>query len=132
MQTATFTRVSFKDGLRSGKGKLTYSDGSVFEGEFLYGRKNGYGVYSGENTSYEGYFKDDLKEGHGKHLFVNGDSYEGEYKNDMRNGRGIYTWADGGYYDGEFKDNIQHGEGVRVYASGVTQEGRFENGLFVG
>ena len=36
---------------RNGKGKLTYNDGSYYEGTFVDGEKNGEGLYTRKNGS---------------------------------------------------------------------------------
>ena len=41
---------------------------------------------------------------------VNGDVYDGEYKDDKRNGRGKHTYANGDVYDGEWKDDKKKDE----------------------
>ena len=42
-----------------GKGKFTGKNGETYEGEYLNGLKNGYGVFSWcDGRIYEGYFKD--------------------------------------------------------------------------
>ena len=44
-----------KDDLKNGIGKLTISNGDVYEGEWAYGKKTGRGVYSFKNKEkYEG------------------------------------------------------------------------------
>ena len=49
-------------GLRSGKGKMTYSDDSVYEGEWAAGKRSGSGVYTYANgDKYRGEWADDLK-----------------------------------------------------------------------
>ena len=51
----------FKNDLFNGKGQLIYKDGTVYDGEFINGKKNGYGIIlypSGLKT--EGKFKDDV------------------------------------------------------------------------
>ena len=50
--------TDFAHGLRNGKGRYQYPDGSVYEGEY----------------------KNDKKHGKGKFLYSNGDTYEGSYK----------------------------------------------------
>ena len=64
--------VSFK---AHGFGKLTkYKDGEY-------------------ESTYEGEFKNDKKEGNGKYTFPNGSIYEGEWKNDVAFGKGKITPA---------------------------------------
>ena len=72
-----------------GQGKLTYSNGNVYEGEFKKG----------------------LPEGQGKQTFLSGDVYEGAFKNGYREGQGKYTFANGDvYYEGEWKNDDPEGE----------------------
>ena len=61
------------NGQMSGNGKMTYSDGSVYEGKFFENKKNGMGIYTwGEGGKcYVGEWKNDLMDGNGK--FLNGD-----------------------------------------------------------
>lgn len=52
------------------KGKLSFKDGSVYDGSFREG----------------------LRHGKGKQTFPNGDEYTGEFKNDMLIGHGTRTY----------------------------------------
>ena len=54
------------DGRRHGRGKYTYSNGGVYEGEW----------------------KNNKRHGRGKDIFSNGKVYEGEYKDGKRHGLG--------------------------------------------
>ena len=44
----------------------------------------------------------------------NGDTYEGEYKDDIRNGFGIYKYKDGNRYEGEWKNDQKNGKGKEL------------------
>jgi hypothetical protein len=44
---------------------------------------------------YEGDFRSNKLEGHGKYTLSNGDAYEGELKQNMMHGYGICTYANG-------------------------------------
>jgi hypothetical protein len=47
-----------------GKGKLTYANGSYYEGEFVNGKKHGKGVtYFTSDTFHKGYYKEGKSEG---------------------------------------------------------------------
>ena len=61
------------NGQMCGNGKMVYSDGSIYEGNFFENKKNGLGVYTwGEGGKcYVGEWKNDLMDGNGK--FLNGD-----------------------------------------------------------
>ena len=53
-------------------------------------------------TSYEGGFKNNLKDGIGLFKFEDGSQYYGEWKDDHKSGRGTYTWTDGMKFEGSF------------------------------
>jgi len=54
-----------------GKGKITYADGSYFEGDLIDGKMHGNGKYFWESTGhwYEGEYKFNFKDGLGKYYF---------------------------------------------------------------
>ena len=68
----------WKNGLRDGKGKQIWSDGSVFTGDWLEDKAHGYGI---------------LKS-------ATGDYYEGEWKYDKTNGKGTFIQYNGSKYIG--------------------------------
>ena len=89
----------YKDGLRDGRGTLTYADGRMYVGEFKDGLKHGQGTYTWANgDQYVGEFKDDIIYGQGTYTWANGAQYVGEFKEDNINGHGTYTWANGEKY----------------------------------
>jgi hypothetical protein len=56
-----------------GSGKFKWSDGSYYEGEYMFGKKHG----------------------HGKFLFSNGKMYRGMWIDGKQNGKGVLTDKDG-------------------------------------
>jgi hypothetical protein len=114
--------------LRHGHGKLTYSNGDIFEGEFKNGKKYGHGKYMYKNGDvYEGEYKDGEKHGHGKCVYKNGDVYEGEYKDGKKYGHGKCVYKNGDVYEGEYKDDKKHGYGKYVCKNGDVYKGEFKN-----
>ncbi|GAB1462092.1 hypothetical protein [Pedobacter sp.] len=91
------------DGKKYGKGKLTYANGDVFEGEFA---------------------NDKIFDG--KYYFANGDTKEGQFW--WRNAIMKYTWKNGNIYEGQFIDNKRTGLGKYTLVDGTTQEGWYEDG----
>ena len=88
------------------QGKLIYSDGSKFEGEFKDGEKHGQGKYISPNGSkYEGEYKDSKYHGQGKFTSPDGSSYEGQWKDGKYHGQGTYTFSDGGKGIGDFRED---------------------------
>ena len=69
--------------IRSGNGKQTTTDGSVYDGEWANDKMNGKGTLSHQS----------------------GAVYEGDFVKNQFHGRGKYTWPNGSYYDGDFIEN---------------------------
>jgi hypothetical protein len=121
------------DSIPCRNGKIEYIDGSVYEGTFKSGKKNGYGLltYGTSGDCYEGKFVGDRKQGKGK--YVSGDkktSYDGEWLEDLPSGFGKMAYADGSSYDGFFVKGAKCGSGTYVdIASGYTYTGEFYNNL---
>lgn len=72
----------------NGKGKLTYTNGDEYQGDFENGQKHGYGCYTWENQdSYSGEWKNDLKDGEGTLIYFDANSYwqlkSGIWQNDQ-------------------------------------------------
>ena len=77
----------YKDGLRDGKGRLEFIDGTVYEGQF-------------ENNKMHGY---------GKIFYKDGSIYQGNFRHNLRDGTGISRTRDGSqkrkvYKKGKFKE----------------------------
>jgi hypothetical protein len=71
------------DGLRHGKGKQIWEDGSVYEGNWVCDHVCGWG----------------------RLVHADGDVYEGEWENDMANGVGSYYHLDGTKYVGSWNND---------------------------
>ena len=71
-----------KNGKKHGRGKMTYSHGSVYIGNW----------------------KNDKKEGQGRMDYSSGSNYVGEWKNGLMDGKGRMN-SRIGIYEGEWKDN---------------------------
>ena len=61
-----------------GKGKTVFKNGDVFEGEYVRGKREGYGTYT----------------------FTDGEKYEGQWYQDQQHGKGIYYFLNNNRYDG--------------------------------
>jgi hypothetical protein len=113
-----------------GRGLKSYFGGSMYEGEFKGGMKEGFGkLFIPGMSTYEGEWKKNKCEGNGIIIYSDLRRYEGEFKNGVREGRGIYTTPGGDVYDGEFKNDSFNGRGIYSFASGYRYEGDFKNGV---
>ena len=61
--------------------------------------------------------------------FPNGDTYEGDYKNGIREGKGRYTFVAGGWYKGDWANGLKHGEGTFRYPDKSKYTGEWKEGL---
>lgn len=135
------------NGVRHGKGKQIWPDGSVYEGFWSEDQADGYGrlvhadgdYYEGEwqndkahgkgkyvhpdGAYYEGDWVKDLQEGHGVEMYSDGSVYTGGFLNGMKHGKGAFTWTDGSSYLGEFRNNKLEGKGRYVWSDGRVYEG---------
>lgn len=99
-------------GAYHGHGQVRFTGGEKYVGEFVNGKRHGYGVYS-----WEGYME----------------NYAGNWENDEKSGHGTYTFEDGRKYDGNYENGKRHGYGTLTDPSGkVTQRGTFREGVFIG
>ena len=76
----------FANNLFEGKGKLTFKDGRMYEGDFKSGKKEGQGTMVFPNgNKYIGQWKDDVQHGIGVHYSAKeGVKKQGHYANGKR------------------------------------------------
>ena len=95
--------------LRPVKGKITFEDSSVYEGDLV----------------------NDIPHGKGKYTWPSGNVYEGDWVNGYRTGKGKFTWPNGAVYEGDWVNDVKTGKGKYTWANGLVQEGNFKDGKFV-
>ena len=66
-----------------------------------------------------------LPDGKGVATFYDGHSYDGEYKNGLREGHGIWTYNNGDKYEGEFKNNKFNGHFFITTKEGIQSQADF-------
>ena len=115
----------------SGRGKIVWPDGSIYEGDFKQGLFHGQGRYQTQETVYQGDFVNGIAVGQGVITFVDGARYEGETDFGMANGQGSLVESDQEYI-GQFKNNAFDGQGKLIKANGDIYQGDFVAGLFHG
>ena len=92
-----------------------YDDGSVYEGTFKNGIRNGLATYTSPNGfSYTGEWLDGEIEGYGKAKYPNGSIYTGQFFKGEPNGNGKIEFTDGGNYEGEWFNGKILGTGKEV------------------
>lgn len=115
--------------MKEGKGQYYYLNGDIYDGEWKYDKKHGYGVYTflDKGSKYEGTWKEDKMDGKGVYYYKNGSKYDGEWVTDKREGNGIFHYENGSKYDGEWKNDQMHGKGIFVYHNGSKFMGEWKN-----
>lgn len=122
-----------RNGLPEGTGKFTFSDSpsKIFEGYFVAGKRNGRGRLTfDEIVLFDGDYKNDLPDGYGKGRIGWEGTYEGEWKKGWRHGHGTMTYDNGDVYEGEWKQGKIHGHGKKVSANGDIYDGEWDEGWF--
>ncbi len=81
---------------------------------------------------YIGDWKNNVRHGKGKHIYLDNSTYDGDWEKDLRNGTGIYVQKDNlnniiYCYDGNWKDDVKYGKGKINYPSGISYDGNWEN-----
>ena len=134
----SFGKIKHKDDLFKvvphGKGKfmmIKEDDGLIvgdsFDGNWIDGNWNGYGVHIRKGDKYEGDFANDKRHGKGKYTYANGNKYEGDWVNGDQHGKGTFIWADGDKYEGDYVKDKRHGKGKYTWANGNEYEGDWIN-----
>lgn len=128
---------SEKDGKMDGSGTLLYSNGNKYIGQFVSNKIEGKGIKTIKNSNdnelvgvYEGEFINGELEGYGVFKGNDGIMYCGNYKNSKRNGKGIYTFSNGDIYEGFFVNNHFNGVGTLKRKNGCNFTGTFINNNF--
>ncbi|CAF1461955.1 unnamed protein product [Adineta ricciae] len=112
---------------------VDYPNGDHYEGYFRNNEKNGNGTLILDNgTKYVGQFKDGYFHGKGTMLWTSGERYEGIFKKGEKTKDGVYYFPDGTKYVGTFKGDLFNGEGVMTWKNGDRYEGTFVNGQRAG
>lgn len=137
---AIYTGEWNNENQREGQGTQHWSDGSVYEGEWLVDKANGKGrLIHANGDVYEGEWENDRANGFGVYIHnygvkvrgaaeeacISGARYEGSWKNDKQHGNGTETWPDGAKYTGKYENGLKHGEGKFEWAEGSWYEGNF-------
>lgn len=137
----------------SGTGKMTWTNGDVFEGTLIKSQRHGKGEiiwangqsYSGDwvndkpmgqarmrfanGNQYEGAVIDGQPQGKGRMVYASGDTYTGQFNAGGPEGKGLYAWKNGQQYDGDWKKGSPNGKGKLKFATGNQYEGAVVNGV---
>ncbi|CAM9198753.1 unnamed protein product [Discosporangium mesarthrocarpum] len=117
----------YRDGKRSGVGKMTYPNGDEYTGEWVNNAMEGEGtyVYKTSGDAYSGTWVASKKVGQGTYQFGADDSVMQGTWVDGSITEGKWIFKDGTVYTGHFKKGRPIGEGVYSFASGIVQKGQY-------
>ncbi len=114
-------------------GTHRYPSGATYSGEWLSGRRSGYGTgVSNNGNKYVGNWLNDVFHGYGVLSFSAGDEYKGEFKNGFFSGKGLYVWVSGDRHEGYYENGTANGRGTYYFKGGRKYVGNFVNGKFDG
>ncbi|KAL8485576.1 hypothetical protein ACS0TY_027750 [Phlomoides rotata] len=121
-----FYEGEFHKGRCNGSGVYNYFVNGRYEGDWVDGRYDGYGIESwAKGSRYRGQYRQGLRHGYGVYKFYTGDSYAGEWCNGQSHGIGVQTCADGSCFIGEFKCGVKHGLGCYHFRNGDRYAGEY-------
>jgi len=145
------------DGKRHGKGKYTFDNGAVYEGDWENGLRDGTGVLTTSTYTYSGDFYRDRRSGDGVITYKDGTKISGNWLDDENathvteeDKRGnkisgtivdgnfipetttgyIMKWYSNGYYHGIMKNGTRFGEGVYLWKNGNSFAGQWRRERF--
>lgn len=124
----------FKDDMAHGQGKITYKDGSSYEGTFAFSEPDGKGVFSLSNGFvYTGDIVGGYFNGWGSKTNLLKDStivdaFVGTFNADQLSGIGMHQYPDGVKEIGEFQKSKLHGLGVVIHPNGGIEVGMYKKG----
>ncbi|KAJ4881099.1 histone H3 K4-specific methyltransferase SET7/9 family protein [Raphanus sativus] len=116
----------FRKGKCWGSGVYYYSVKGKYEGDWVDGKYDGFGVETwAKGSRYRGQYRQGMRHGGGVYRFYTGDVYAGEWSNGQSHGCGVYTSEDGSRFVGEFKWGVKHGLGHYHFRNGDTYAGEY-------
>lgn len=111
-------------------GKISYPDGSSWEGEWKNDEKVGFGkIITAEKIQRIGYWAENKLGKLCKELRPDGFVFEGFLESDKKEGMGVLKDSNGFTYSGEFKDDVRHGLGEVCFPNGCYLVCEWENDL---
>lgn len=145
---------TLQHGLRDGRGRYTWSNGSVYDGDYRAGARHGQGrMVFPDKGEYEGQWADNKPDGDGCYKYPNGDIFQGTFQQGLKHGSGSYyfkatssqqegTWSqgkfvqgtwmlqDGSNFKGDFSAEGLGGSSIFTASSGLCQKGLNGGGVW--
>lgn len=122
-----------QEGVPEGKGRLTYSDGSFYDGVWRYGKRSGLGtLYYSNGDVFHGTWRDGLIHGKGWYYFHSGDRWFASFWKGKASGEGRFYAKDGSILFGHFQNGWRHGEFLLIDGNGSRWLEVWDDGLLSG
>ena len=86
-----------------GEGIFTWTNGDMYNGHWIEGKKNGFGMFKDKYGLYVGNWKDGKQHGQGTYTTPAGRKYVGEWKEGKYDGQGTETLSNGWKYVGDWR-----------------------------
>ncbi|XP_059299138.1 uncharacterized protein LOC132051897 [Lycium ferocissimum] len=116
----------FHKGKCNGSGVYTFFMKGRYEGDWINGKYDGYGIENwARGSKYKGQYRQGMRNGYGVYKFYTGDSYVGEWCNGQSHGIGVQSCSDGSCYVGGFKCGVKHGLGCYHFRNGDRYAGEY-------
>ncbi|KAH6823456.1 Phosphatidylinositol-4-phosphate 5-kinase family protein [Perilla frutescens var. hirtella] len=126
----TIYEGDWEEGKMSGKGKIRWPSQAMYDGDFSGGYLHGFGTFIGSDGSmYRGSWKMNSQHGIGRKQYPNADIYDGCWREGVREGSGRYAWSNDNIYLGNWKNGRMSGRGVMKWFNGDLFDGFWLNGL---
>lgn len=94
-------------------GRLVLSGATQYQGQFVRGKKEGFGVFEWPDTSrYCGQWRANVMEGIGHYLDPDKRDFRGQWSDSMFHGMGKYIWPNGDTFSGCYEKDLRHGFGI--------------------
>lgn len=107
----------------TGKRRMAYPNGDVYEGEWERGKYHGRGIFTGhDGYLYEGEWRCGKRHGIGRESLPDGLTYIGNFVDNSRHGKGTLLWPDGCEYVGEFQAGKRGGIGRQIWKDGDARQ----------
>nr|XP_043628381.1 phosphatidylinositol 4-phosphate 5-kinase 8-like isoform X2 [Erigeron canadensis] len=119
----------WEEGKITGGGRMTWPSGACYEGDFSGGYLDGFGTMNKpDGSTYVGSWRMNKPHGLGRKRYSNSDIYDGAWKEGAYYGSGKYAWCNGNIYIGNWKDGLMCGRGVMKWVNGDLFDGYWSNG----
>eukprot|EP01132_Coremiostelium_polycephalum_P002575 gene2575-3189_t len=144
----------YKQDRWNGKGKVSFPNGTLYEGGFQMGIRHGNGTHYTEEQFFECVWDQGKPNGLGRlgyegwlceGIWKDGDIfygsikcanrrsiYHGDVKNFLPSGEGEEYFENGCHYRGQYFDGMRQGKGVFTWSNGSTYSGEWQRDLMVG